>query len=543
MEGKKDSVARRLAGALSELGVRHVFGVPSGGWIDYLEAIRTTDGIQFVLTAHEGCAAFMASVYGRLSGVPGVCFGTLGPGATNLSTGVGCALLDRCPLIALSDEIPAAMHGRTVQMGIDHQALFRPLTKHTTRLEPERVERIIEDAARLAMAERPGPVHIGLPVGLSAETGVAHPFRVLPPATCEPHEEAALKALASALAAATRPLLAVGLGAVRARVGEPLVALAERLCIPVVLTPMAKGLIAESHPCYAGVLFHALGEEVAATYRQADLILAVGYDPVEFSYESWVAPQVPLFSIDTVTADIDPERIRLTGEAIGDIGTVLDCLIADKAGDNDWDLNDLAARRQRMFSRMAPHSGYFGPCAALEVLREVLPDEGIMTCDVGAHTHLIGQKWSTPHPDTLIMSNGWSSMGFAIPAAIAAALCRPGTPVCAVVGDGGLLMSAGELATAAREQLAIVIVVLNDHDLALIRIKQQRKGNPLYGTSLRPKGSIGQGHVFGVPLSTAATAEEFEQSLRAAFKEPGPVIVEALIDGREYDQLVLREVD
>jgi acetolactate synthase-1/2/3 large subunit len=161
------TVATEVVETLRDLGVKHVFGVPSGGWVDYMEALRVTDGIDFILTTHEGGAGMMADVCGRLTGAPGVCFGTYGPGATNLATGVGEALLDRSPMIALTDEMPAAMRGRTTQMGIDHQALFQPLTKATTRLQEGAVRETLLDAARIALSGRRGPVHVGLPAGMS----------------------------------------------------------------------------------------------------------------------------------------------------------------------------------------------------------------------------------------------------------------------------------------------------------------------------------------------------------------------------------------
>src|SRR5215470_17610981 len=163
------TVAAAFVEALKDMGVKYVFGVPSGGWVDYMEALRKADGIDFVLTTHEGAAGMMADVCGRLTGKPGACFGTFGPGATNLATGVGEALLDRSPVLAFTDEMPPAFRGRTSQMGIDHQALFRPLTKSTTRLAVDSVRATIFEAARVAMEGRPGPVHVGLPVGLSVE--------------------------------------------------------------------------------------------------------------------------------------------------------------------------------------------------------------------------------------------------------------------------------------------------------------------------------------------------------------------------------------
>ena len=535
-----ETVARKLVRMLRDMGVRHVFGVPSGGWVDYMEALRETDGIDFVLTSHEGGASFMADVCGRLTGVPGVCFGTFGPGATNLATGVGGALLDRSPMIALTDEMPAAMRSRVTQMGIDHQALFAPITKKTTRLDAANATAILADAAAVALEGRPGPVHIGLPSGLSAEPAGAGDLAFVAPQPPAP-DAAALDALTAAFRAARKPVLAIGLGATRLGIEGRIAAFAERFGLPVVLTPMAKGMIPENHPNYAGVLFHALSDEVGKTHAAADLVVAIGYDPVEFNYESWMRDGLPLASVDIAPVDIDRARHPVVAEVIGDIAAGLAALEAVQAPRKEWALAEVAARKAAMFQRMRPSAGAMGPCAALEVLRDVLPDDGIMTCDVGAHTHLIGQKWETPASGRQIMTNGWSAMGFGLPAAIAAKLCRPDQAVCAVVGDGGFLMTVGELATAVREKLPIVILVLTDNDLALIRIKQQRKQNPIYGTPVRAEGTIGGPSLFGVPVTTAATPAALRAALVEAFAADGPRIVEALVDSREYDGLVLRK--
>lgn len=538
---KSTNVARNVVAALRDMGVRHVFGVPSGGWVDYMEAIRTTDGIDFVLASHEGGAGFMADVCGRLTGVPGVCFGTFGPGATNLATGVGGATLDRSPMIALTDEMPAPWRNRTIQMGIDHQALFAPLTKATMRIEADTAVDTLAEAARIALSGRPGAVHVGLPQGMSA---VAVDEAPIGPVVADPvsaASDADIAALVAAFGAARKPVLAIGLGAVHARVQKQIVALAERFGLPVLLTPMAKGIVQETHPNYAGVLFHALSDMVGLTHAEADLVVAVGYDPIEFNYESWMRDGLALASIDLAPADIDTAVHPLVADAVGAIAPTLDALLALPADTKDWDLAALAARKDAMFAKLAGREGAFGPCAALDVLRDVLPDDGIMTCDVGAHTHLIGQHWRTPQPGTQIMTNGWSAMGFGLPAAIAAKLCRPDTPVCCVLGDGGFLMTAGELATAVREKLPLVIVIFTDNDLALIRIKQEKKSNPIYGTPVRAEGTIGGPSLFGVPVTVARDPAEFRAALEAGFAADGPVIVEALLDSREYDGLVLRK--
>ena len=536
-----DTVAAAVVGALKELGVKHVFGVPSGGWVDYMEELRKAEGIDFILTTHEGGAGMMADVCGRITGAPGVCFGTFGPGATNLATGVGEALLDRSPMIALTDEMPAHLRGRTVQMAIDHQALFKPLTKKTTRLAAKGVRQTLFDAARVALEGRPGPVHVGLPVGLSAETAAPEKLSFKGPARTPKADAAKLKKAAALFAKAEKPILAVGLGAAQAELGAEIAALARKHDIPVVLTPMAKGLLPESDRSYAGVLFHALSDMVGETHQQADLVVAVGYDPVEFNYESWMPAKAPLVSLDVERADIDRKAYKVAVDAVGDIKHSLGALSKVKARKRAWDLDALAQRRAAMFAKLRPSNQGLGPKGALAVLREALPQDGIMTCDVGAHTHLIGQLWPTPAPGLQIMTNGWSTMGFGIPAAIAAKLCAPAKAVCAVVGDGGFLMTVGELATAVRYGVKIVVLVLTDNDLALIRIKQQKKGNPIYGTPVRATGSIGGDNLFGVPVLSADDAAGLRQALDKAFKMHGPVVVQAMVDSREYDGVVLKK--
>lgn len=534
------SVATEVVEALRDLGVRHVFGVPSGGWVDYMEALRETDGIEFVLTTHEGGAGMMAEVTGRLTGVPGVCFGTFGPGATNLATGVGEALLDRSPMIALSDEMPEPMRGRVTQMGIDHQALFAPLTKKTTRLESGLVREIIADAAAVATSVRPGPVHIGLPVDISSKPSTGAEVDVVPHWRPAQPDAALLDQAVAMFGAASRPILAVGLGAVEAGLADVVRAVAEKFALPVVLTPMAKGMLDEDHPSYAGVLFHALSDQVGLTHAQADLVIAVGYDPVEFNLEGWM-PRIPLINMDVAPVDIDRASYPQVLDITGDIGVSLAHLAAQDGGAKSWDLGALAERRASMFRQLAPDNARLGPTRVLTILRELLPQDGIMACDVGAHTHLIGQAWRTPAPRHQLMTNGWSTMGFGIPAAIAAKLARPEAKVCAVVGDGGFLMTVGELATAVRYNIPFVTIVLTDNDLALIRIKQQRKGNPIYGTPVRSKGTIGGDNLFGVPVISVDTAEKLRAALARALDADGPVLIEAIVDSAEYDALVLKK--
>jgi acetolactate synthase-1/2/3 large subunit len=340
--------------------------------------------------------------------------------------------------------------------------------------------------------------------------------------------------------ASRKPVLALGLSAVRAGVGPLVAKLAEKHRVPVILTPMAKGMLPESHPWYAGVLFHALSDRVAETHRQADLVVSVGYDPVEFNFEDWM-PEVPLLHLDTAEADIDRTIWRSVYDIVGDIPSSLRRLAEAPALASDWDQAALAARKAAMFKAFEPPAGSFGPRAALAILREVLPQDGIMACDVGAHTHLIGQMWPTPAPGLQLMTNGCSSMGFGVPAAIAAKLCMPDRKVACVTGDGSFLMMAGEMAVARRRKLPVVFVVLADESLDLIRLKQDKKDFPRYMTELHVEACPTAEYVFGVPVLRADDQAQYRAALEKAFATEGPVIVEAHIDPSEYDSLIMRK--
>jgi len=533
------SVASTTVSFLQDAGVRYVFGIPSGPWMHYMEAMRTREGIDFVLVSNEASAGFMADVCARITGAPGACYGTYGPGATNLSTGVGCAYLDRSPVLAFTTEPSDAMLGRTLQMAIDHQALYAPITKWTTRLGSADPRHTLSQAARVAMSEVPGPVHIGLPADIGPrEAGGSSAGAPAPAGPVVPEAEA-LDEAARLLAAARRPVLAAGLTAARAGAGDALLRLAELHRAPIVTTPMAKGLVPESHPSYAGVLFHSLSDHVGRTHQQADLVVGVGYDPVEFNYEDWM-PDAPLVHLDSVPADVDMAPVQPVCNVVGDLLLSLDHLLSVPATRKDWDLDVLAARRKAMLGRLRRTGDGFGPRAALTILRDVLPEDGVMTCDVGAHTHLIGQHWRTPWRGAQIMTNGWSSMGFGVPSAIAAKLCLPERPVACVTGDGGFLMMAGEMATAARLGAPIVFLVLSDRSLTLIGLKQDQRDLPRYGTALGREACQPPDSCFGVPVLSCNDAESCRHALERAFASSGPVVVEALIDGGEYADLILR---
>lgn len=533
------SIAKELIDILKKKGIKYVFGIEGGSWIPYMESMRK-NGIEFVLVANEASAGIMADVCFRITGVPGVCYATYGPGATNLSTGVGCAFLDRSAIIAFTSEFDDDQLDRRVQMNVDHQTIFKGITKWTFRLDNDRVKESMNNAFETALSEVPGPVHIGIRSN-SDKKGANLDSEFIIPKNIDPGDPEAhkLKILENILKSSKRPIIAAGLTASRLKLGNKLNKLASLHRIPVILTPMAKGLISHDHDCYSGVLFHAMSRQLKEIYNKSDLVIGIGYDPVEFGFEEWM-PDVPLINIDTSQADVQ-ESTDLVCDINGDIGKVLDHISSLDPVEREWDFEEIRRIKDIVLNPPEANGNLLGPIAALRILREKLPQDGIMTCDVGAHTHLIGQIWGVEDPGMLIMTNGWSSMGFGIPSAIAAKLVLPDRKVVCVTGDGGFLMMAGEIVTAKRLGLNVVFLVLADGELSLIRVKQDNLGVTNYGVKLYDGDLFNESTFFGVPVETVRNRKELSSAIEAGFKRSGPMIIETVISGREYNALITGE--
>lgn len=531
------SNAEIVVDALERLGIRYVFGYPGGQNARFLEAMWGSK-VEFILVSHEACAGFMADVYGRLTKKPGVCLSTLGPGATNMTTGVGNAYLDRVPMLAFTAQMGKFWKGRTVQMHIDHQKLYAPITKWSVELKSGQVYATIKKAVEVALAEQPGPVHLDFPEDiaeeLSAET--AEDFAINPPPVPPPNENLLRKA-EDLISRAKYPLVAVGLTMNRAGATKELQEFVNKHRLPVVTTLMAKGQISEKDSSLVGVVGRARRDIVAEYYKPADLVVAIGYDPVEFNYEDWLPKDVPLIHIDTVPADIHPDY-KLACEIVGDIGESLKALLKIPPVQHKWDLEALRAHRKRLYEALTPTQINFSPHHVLLAMREILPDDGILVADVGAHTHLIGQLWDTRGPGNFLVSNGWSSMGFGIPAAIAAKLVLRDRPVVACVGDGGFLMMVGEINTAVRLKIPVVFVVLRDGFLSLIKVKQTRKEYHQYGVDLFGSSYASSNNFFGAPVISVTNEEDFRDAFRKSLLANECIVIEAVVDPAEYDVIV-----
>ena len=522
---------------LKQAGIDHGFGIPSGNVLPLMEAMRT-GGLDFVLTAHEGSAAFAADVAGRLTGRPGLCIATLGPGATNLATGVGCAFLDRSPLIAITCNLNTDQLGRRIQMAIDHHALFQPITKASFALRDGSIAATLQEAIQTALSEPQGPVHLDLP-----EDVALAPAREDPPPPTEdlpgvaaPHPAQVDEAVRF-MGEAKRPIAVVGTSAMRMRDPGMLVDFIERNNIAFASTTMAKGLVDENHPLSIGCIERACRQVQRKFIAGADLLIGLGYDSVECEYEVWVG-DMPVLHIDIAPADTDGS-VEIVGEVVGDLDAGLGGLNARPAISTDWTAEEIAAHREAFHTVLRPVADGFTPHQAIDVVRELLPADGILAFDVGAHTHQIASQWTATAPRTFLITNGWSSMGFGLPAAIAAKLARPETPVVCLVGDGCFQMTCGELTVAKRLGLAIPFVVLDDSWLSLIQIKQERRQYGVYGTELDAGDPVGPpAHYFGVPAAGVATPEELETALAAALAADGPTVIEARVDPAHYMETV-----
>ena len=472
-----------LVAALENEGVERVFGVPGEENLDLLESLRTSR-IELVLTRHEQAAAFMAATYGRLTGKPGVCLATLGPGALNFSTGAAYAHLGAMPMILITGQKPIMTAKQARFQIVDVIASMRPLTKMTRQiLSAGSIPAVVRDAFRVATEERPGPVHLELPEDVAAETADVAPIAIhtldRPVAA-----DAALDRAAEMILAAKRPLVMVGAGGNRPRLVEPLSAFIRDTGLPFFNTQMGKGAVDGGSNLYMGTAALSEGDHVHEATALADLIVAIGHDTVEkppFLMRDAGGPKVLHIGVHSATVE---QVYHPDAELIGDIGAAVSGLARRLSGRLAPQTPMLELRRS-ILSRIADRAYEdrfpVTPQRLVRDVRAVMPEDGIVCLDNGMYKIWFARNYRTHVANTLLLDNALATMGAGLPSAMMAAMLHPERRVLAVCGDGGFMMNSQEMETAVRLGLDLVVLVLNDGAYGMIRWKQAVDDFPDFG--------------------------------------------------------------
>jgi acetolactate synthase I/II/III large subunit len=553
------TAADLLVACLEADGCEYVFSVPGEETLDLLEALSRSREIRHVTTRHEQGAAFMADVYGRLTGRAAVAMGTLGPGATNLITGIADAYLDRAPVVAITGQASSDKLHKEAHQVVDVVEMFRPVTKWNTRVERiPAIPEIVRKAFRVAALEKPGPTHIELPenvagtvLGPDDPTGPLGPSRVYLP---EPTNQSIAHA-ARLINEARRPIVLAGNGVLRRRAAAELRALARGLHLPVAATFMGKGAVDDrSHLSLMAVGLQAR-DHVLTGFDRADLVICVGYDLVEYAPAGWNRDgSKRIIHIDTQPAEVDA-AYQPEVELIGDIGGALEQLLvaalpggvggrsASERHESRETLVHADLRNSLLADLAAGESDAafpIKPQRAIHDLRRALGAEDIVVSDVGAHKIWVARLYQAYEPNTVIISNGFASMGIALPGAIAAKLVHPDRKVVALCGDGGFLMNSQELETAKRIGANIVVVIWRDDGYGLIDWKQRNTFGRPYAVEFGNPDFVKYAESFGIPGFRATSADELYPTLMRALDVDGPAVVDVPIDYRENVRLTER---
>ncbi len=519
------TVARAIGERLRAAGVRHVFGHPGGEVVDLLEGFRQA-GLEFVLARHETGAAFMAEAMASSTGRPAACVATLGPGATNLVTGVAHAYLDRAPLIALTGQLPVERYEATTHQKLDLRALFAPITKWQARVDAGNAVAAIDQALRIAQLPRQGPVFLEVPSDVPLQETDGAAAELSGPASADAPGAPALEAAKALLRGSVRPVLFAGLDALDLVTAAAVREAIARLGVPTILSPKAKGLLRDDDPLCVGTI-EGLGSATLYDWiATRDLVLMVGFDAVEFDRD-WTstAPVIHLSPLPN-----GDRHYRSAVDLIGPVAPTLEALAGtERAADPEASVFRAAFRRLVR----PPREGLTSQ-DVLGALRDALPEDALVACDVGYNKAVSVQCWPAYQPRTFFVSNGLSSMGYALPAAIGLKLAHPDRAVACILGDGGFAMSVAELETAARLGQAFVVLVLADQSLQQIKASQERKGFAVTGTTFGAIDYRALATAFGADGVEVRTLDECHAAFQHASRTTRVTLIAAHVDPAGY---------
>jgi acetolactate synthase I/II/III large subunit len=533
-----------LVAALENEGVKHVFAVPGEENLDIVEALRRST-IKLVVTRHEQPAAFMAATHGRLTGEPGVCLATLGPGALNLTTGGAYALLGAMPMVMITGQKGVLSRKQARFQVVDIVSTMTPLTKMAHQIvSPGTIPSIVREAFRVARQERPGPVHLELPEDIAAEEEPEiapvprHPI-ALPVA-----DRAALDRAAGMIHEAERPLIMLGAAASRPRLAEGLSDFVRRVQIPFFNTQMGKGSVEGESGLYMGTAALSERDYVHDAIERADLIISIGHDTIE-KPPFLMGPGGPkVLHVGYIPATVE-EVYFPHAELIGDVGPSL-LLLADRLEGKLLRAGALLPLREQILARIADRaeeSRYpLTPQRVVHDVRQVMPEDGIVCLDNGMYKIWFARNYRTRVANTLLLDNALATMGAGLPSAMMAAMLYPTRRVLAVCGDGGFMMNSQELETAARLGLNLVVLIVQDNAYGMIRWKQAADGFPDFGLTFGNPDFVAYAESFGIKGSRVESGDGLAPTLETAFTGGGVHLVAVPIDYSENIRVLVDEL-
>ena len=526
------NVATTIAEGLGAAGVERLYGLPGGEMLALLEACRKT-GIEFILTHHEASAAFMAAAEGQFQRKISACISTLGPGATNLTTGIAHAYLDRCPMIVLTAGTSTNFREDHTHQRLDIARIFTPITKGSFIIQASGAAWTVDEAIRLASSEPFGPVSLIIPSDVAEQEMIPQEMQI----KTHSHElegDLSLEEVANKLKRASKPLVLIGLATPPDAVKQ-VRRFIDALGAPVGVMPKVKGLIDDANPLYAGTYGGMMAETVVNDFmRTRDLVLCVGLDPTEVSIDLpnqenflWMLP-----ALNVNQSTLPPYTW------LGSIAEGLMTLTSMLYGHNANGQRDAAEVRARITDRLerAIPDQLIGisPLRALKTLAKAWSPINPVCSDVGAHKLLLGQFWPSSYPNRFFMSNGLSSMGFGISAPIAISITSSHIPVLSVIGDGGFLMYLGELETAKRVAAHVLYVVFRDGSLALIENSQRKRGYPMIGVQFETPDIVKLANSFNIPAWRVSDESELSSMVMEFENLAGPAIIDVPVNSRRY---------
>ena len=536
-----DTVARLLVRCLENEGVDYIFGLPGEENLHVIDAIADSS-IRFITTRDERGAAFMADTYGALTGRPGVCLATLGPGAINLMLGIANAHLDSHPLVAITAQAGLHRLYKESHQAVDLVELFRPITKWGGMITvDEAVPEMVRKAFKQARTERPGAAFLILPEDIAGQETKGEPLRVNVPVDPAP-AEAQVRRAAEVLEAATAPVVLAGPGVARDDAMDALVRFSERLNLPVATTFLGKGVFPDDHPNALGTIGFMVRDYANFGFDRADVVVAVGYDLVEYAPERWnPGRDKAIIHIHRTVAEVD-EAYTLEVGIQGGIGESLDAIADAAPGNPERDREPPGERyvREELESGSGDHAFPVRPQRIVHDVREALGREDIVLCDTGAVKIWMARLFPTFAPNTCLISNGLATMAFALPGAFAAKLVHPERKVLAAMGDGAFLMSAAEIETAVREKVHFVILVWVDGGYGLIGWKQDIHFGRRAAVSFGNPDFVRFAESFGAKGYAIGDASELLPTLRKALDDDAVSVIAVPVDYGENARLVER---